>query len=238
MTASQSPFALAEELERFFGDPRSEEAVFSYARCADSDAREEFPAEICQAVDRWGLPAYYVPTAFGGRLDNIEQVLNGMRMVARRDLTVAVAHGKTFLGSICTWIAGPPALARRLADMVIDGAPVSWGLTERDHGSDLLAGDVSAQLGERGFAISGEKWLINNATRGRLVSLLVRTSPAGGPRGFDMLLVDKHTPRPGKLPPPTQGADRGHPRRGHLRDRVRRGGGRRRRADRRTGQRA
>jgi alkylation response protein AidB-like acyl-CoA dehydrogenase len=212
MTMTRPPFALAEELERHLGDPRDDATPFSYARCAAEDAREAFPADACRAIDRFGLPAYYVPASLGGRLDDVEQVLNGMRMIARRDLTVAIAHGKTFLGAVCAWIAGPPELARRLAGHVVAGAPVSWGLTERDHGSDLLAGEVSARpaagagtgaagtrAGTGDYTVDGEKWLVNNATRGRFVSLLARTDPAGGPRGYDMLLVDKEELAPGSF---------------------------------------
>nr|WP_237540424.1 acyl-CoA dehydrogenase [Streptomyces sp. SID4917] len=82
------------------------------------------------------------------------------------------------------------------------GVPVSLGLTERAHGSDLLAGEVRTDdcvartAGPAAdtaghWLVSGEKWLINNATRGAVLSLLTRTRPDGGPRGFSVLLVDK-----------------------------------------------
>ena len=41
------------------------------------------------------------------------------------------------------------------------------------------------------WRLDGEKWLINNATRGQLMCVLARTDPAGGPRGFSLFLVDK-----------------------------------------------
>ena len=75
--------------------------------------------------------------------------------------------------------------------------PVAWGLTEREHGSDLLAGEMTAVPVVGGYRVDGEKWLINNATRGDIVSLLVRTDPAAGPRGFSVLLFDKRTARTG-----------------------------------------
>jgi hypothetical protein len=46
-------------------------------------------------------------------------------------------------------------------------------------------------MNEGVYRISGEKWLINNATRGRAISLFARTDPKGGPRGFSFLFVDK-----------------------------------------------
>lgn len=182
----------AEELEARLGDPWDPETEFSYARCAQLDEREQFPAAICAQLDAWGVPGYYVPVQHGGRLDDYEQLVQLMRVVARRDLTVAIGHGKTYLGGVCMWVAGAKQQADTLGAQIRAGVPVSLGLTEQAHGSDLIGGEVAAVPdGRGGLLVSGEKWLINNATRGGMLALLVRTDPAGGPRGFSMLLVDK-----------------------------------------------
>ncbi|MEV1080690.1 acyl-CoA dehydrogenase family protein [Streptomyces sp. NPDC050211] len=186
-----SPYRLAEELEHALGDPTDPHTTFSYATCLDLDAREEFPDQICRDLDAWGLPDYYVPVRHGGRLRDYEHALQLVRTVARRDLTVAVAHGKTYLGAVCVWVAGSDEQAARLGADVRAGVPVSLALTERAHGSDLLAGEVTAHRTDGGWRLHGEKWLINNATRGTLLSVLARTDPAGGPRGFSVLLTDK-----------------------------------------------
>ncbi|MEE3918904.1 hypothetical protein V2I01_12200 [Micromonospora sp. BRA006-A] len=70
-------------------------------------------------------------------------------MVARRDLTTAIGHGKTFLGAASVWARSPRdeadlAQARALAGTVLAGVPVCWALTEPGHGSDLLGGEVAA----------------------------------------------------------------------------------------------
>ncbi|MFC4497393.1 acyl-CoA dehydrogenase family protein [Streptomyces ovatisporus] len=187
------PYRLAEDLDRFLGDPLDPAGDFSYARCVELDEKEEFPAGICRRLDEWGLPGYYVPERHGGWLGDYEQLLQIMRSVARRDLTVAVGHGKTYLGAVCVWVAGTDEQARRLGREVTAGVPVSLALTERAHGSDLLANEVQGRRDApgAGWSVSGEKWLINNATRGSVLSLLTRTDPGGGPRGFSVLLVDK-----------------------------------------------
>ncbi|MFC9431938.1 acyl-CoA dehydrogenase family protein [Streptomyces sp. NPDC056987] len=189
------PYRLAEEFDHFLGDPDDPGEVFSYARCAELDDREEFPDDICHRFQEWGLPAEYVPVAYGGRLRDYEQVLQLVRTVARRDLTCAIGHGKTYLGGVCVWVAGSPEQGARLGADIMAGVPVALGLTERAHGSDLLANDVrtdgSAADTPDHWVVSGEKWLINNATRGSVLSLLTRTRPDGGPRGFSVLLVDK-----------------------------------------------
>ncbi|GGU99066.1 acyl-CoA dehydrogenase [Kitasatospora herbaricolor] len=189
-----APYRLAERLEAHLGDPADPATLFSAARCVELDEREQFPAELCEQLEAWGIQDYYVPVAHGGRLESYEQLLQLIRTVARRDLTVAIGHGKTYLGGVCVWTSGSAGQAAALAADIEACVPVSLGLTERAHGSDLLAGELVAEPdGTGGYLVSGEKWLINNATRGSVLSLLTRTAEAGGPRGFSVLLVDKRT---------------------------------------------
>ncbi|MBE1491986.1 acyl-CoA dehydrogenase family protein [Plantactinospora soyae] len=190
-------FALAERLDHGLGDPYDSGRPSSFARCVALDAREEFPAEICDELDRLGLPRWYVPAEFGGELRSYEELLHAVRILARRDLTVAIGHGKTYLGAVSAWVGASPEQARRVGAEVLAGSVISLALTEREHGSDLLAGEVSAVPTDTGYRVDGEKWLINNASRADLVCVLARTDPAGGTRGFSLLLVDKRRLAPG-----------------------------------------
>ncbi|MBT2398896.1 acyl-CoA dehydrogenase family protein [Streptomyces sp. ISL-100] len=181
----------AAALEFELGAPGNEHPSFRPAYLAELDRREEFPAAACKVLDDFGLNEYYVPAGAGGSLRDYTELLQLLRTVARRDLTVAVAHGKTFLGGASVWVAGSSEQAAHLGDLITDGAVVSWGLTERHHGSDLLAGELMATPIADTWRLTGEKWLINNATRGRAVCVLARTAREGGPRGFSLFLVDK-----------------------------------------------
>ncbi|WP_216586707.1 acyl-CoA dehydrogenase family protein [Streptomyces brasiliscabiei] len=181
-----------------------EDDLFAPDALAGLDDREEFPADAVRVLDDAGLPAHYVLPPDG----DLDETVRLLRAVARRDLTVAIAHGKTFLGAAPVWVAGTPDQAARLAARVRAGEPVCWGLTERGHGADLLAGEFAAEA-EGGIGpdvddgsgsgsgngvawrLTGEKWLINNATRSTLACVLARTDPAGGARGFSLFLVDK-----------------------------------------------
>jgi alkylation response protein AidB-like acyl-CoA dehydrogenase len=187
-----APYLLAERMEHLLGDPEDPATLFSHANCLALDEREEFPAEIAHRLAELGINDWYVPAEYGGRLTDYEHVLHLFRTIARRDLTVAIGHGKTYLGGVCVWVSGSAEQARALGEDIRSGLPVSLGLTEREHGSDLLANDVVAEPdGAGGYRVNGEKWLINNATRGTLLAALVRTDPDGGPRGFSVLLMDK-----------------------------------------------
>lgn len=165
--------------------------AFEPARLARWDEAEEFPDDACRVLDDFGLAGYYVPASHGGRLGDLAGLVELLRAVARCDLTVAIAHGKTFLGAVSTWVAGTPEQAAWLGRAVLDGDVVSWGLTEWGHGSDLMAGELTATRCAGGWRLDGAKWLINNATRGHQVCVLARTAPEGGPRGFSLFMVDK-----------------------------------------------
>ncbi|MFF0445682.1 AMP-binding protein [Streptomyces sp. NPDC004609] len=201
--------ALGTALEDALGDPRDARRAFSFRRCAELDRAEVFPAGICRELDALGVPRWFVPERHGGELRGGEDLLEIIRTLGRRDFTVALGHVKTYLGAVSVWVAGTPAQAAALGARVVDGAVVSLALTEQAHGSDLLAGDLTAVPTEDGWRLDGEKWLINNATRAGLVCVLARTRPEGGARGFSLFLVDKSALVPGSWRPlgrvPTHG---------------------------------
>ncbi|MCP3801990.1 acyl-CoA dehydrogenase [Allokutzneria sp. A3M-2-11 16] len=181
-----SPLALTRSVVRNANDegPLSAQAVLAL------DRDEEFPAEGCAILDEAGLNSLYVPPDLGGALYSYPTLVHALAQVAGYDLTLAIAHAKTFLGAAPVWLAGERAQAARLARRVLDGAVVSWGLTERGHGADLLAGELSAAWTADGWSLTGSKWMINNARRCGLICVLARTAPEGGPLGFSLLLVD------------------------------------------------
>lgn len=179
------------DLERALGDPGDLRAPINFRESVRLDQAELFPEDACRTLDELGMNAHYVPAQLGGRLHCYEELLAAVRVVARRDLTVAVAHGKTFLGCAPVWVAGTAEQKKMLAARVLAGAPVSLALTEREHGSDLAASEFIALERERGFELRGRKWLINNGTRCRLLSLIAATDPGRGPRATSMFLIDK-----------------------------------------------
>ena len=183
--------AQKQELEDFLGDPFDPRNVFSFRAAVEMDELEAYPEAACDMLNEWGLPAYYVPASLGGKFTSFEQVLNLMRVVARRDLTAAIAHGKTYLGAVAVWMAASVEQQLKLARIILENGQVALGLTEQGHGSDLMASDVEVRREGEKHRLYGRKWLINNATRGRALTVFARTDPQGGPRAFSLILVDK-----------------------------------------------
>ncbi|MFI5735094.1 acyl-CoA dehydrogenase [Kribbella sp. NPDC051587] len=180
------------ERSRFTELPRTVEKELSLRRgpwsrrsIAELDARDELPTAALAHLDALGVPSVY-------QLDqesSFTVAIDTLRVIAAHDLTAAIAHGKTFLGAAPVWVAGSLEQTAAMARRVSAGVPVCLALTERGHGADLLAGEMAAVAGPDGWRLSGEKWLINNASRAGFGSVLARTGD--GPRGLTMFLVER-----------------------------------------------
>jgi len=181
----------AETFEQALGDPLDPGSLFSFARSVELDEREEFPSAQCALVEAWGLQDYYVPVQYGGKLQRIDELLMLMRVLARRDLSVAIAHTKTLLGSLPVWISGSEEQRLNLARRVLGCEYVALALTEEAHGADLAASECMARKIHGQYLLSGSKWLVNNATRGSVLCLLARTHPRGGPLGTSLFYIEK-----------------------------------------------
>jgi alkylation response protein AidB-like acyl-CoA dehydrogenase len=191
-----SPHHAAARLEAWLGDPRDPAAPFSFARAVELDEAEAFPEDACRLLAEWGIASYFVPPELGGALGSFEELLLLVRAVSRRDLTVAIAMGQTYLGAVHVWIAGSPEQRRRVADLVLANRSLAFALTERDHGGDVLANEVRAEPADGGYRLHGEKWLINNGTRGAALTVFARTDPRGGPTGFSLVLFERERSDP------------------------------------------
>src|SRR5262249_43938953 len=134
--------AVADSLDRHLGDPADPTNPFSFERCVALDEAERYPQAMCDLLEAWGRHHFYAPAEYGGRLRDYDEVLAVLRAVARRDLTVAIAHAKTYLGSVAVWVAGSEAQRRGLAAQILHGEQIALALTEPAHGADLLSSEV------------------------------------------------------------------------------------------------
>ena len=188
---SLTQYSAAQALEHYLGDPMDPEKEFSFKRAIELDEQEAYPTEICQLLSQWNFDRYYIPETHGGRINSFEEILAMGRAIARRDLTVTIAHGVTYLGAAPIWVGGNYLQKEKLANRIAKGQKIAFGLTEKAHGSDILANETRADKVEGGYLLSGEKWLVGNATRSDAIALFARTRPKGGPRGFSWFLVEK-----------------------------------------------
>jgi len=196
MSGPASALHPAAGLEAVLGDPHDPDSVCSFASAVANDEAERFPEEAAALLARWGLDDYFIPVTVGGKLAAFDEASAIIRIVSRRDPSLAVAVGQCFLAAMPAWIAGTTAQQERVAALLRAHRPLAFAMTERAHGSDIMAGEVAAAEAGGRYELSGEKWLINNATRGEMLSVLARTDARGGPRGFSILLFEKSAAPP------------------------------------------
>ena len=122
MSATYSPpFAFLRRLEQALGDPLDASSPASFQQAVELDEKEEFPAECIALLHSLGVHQCLIPQALGGSLQSFEESLAALRLIARRDLTAAIAFGQTFLGSIPVWLSGSEAQQQALASSIRDG---------------------------------------------------------------------------------------------------------------------
>ncbi|GMK39954.1 acyl-CoA dehydrogenase [Paenibacillus sp. CCS19] len=184
-------YEIVEQLERHLGDPNDSDNLFSYRNVLEHDETETYPQELFDVINRWGYQQYHIPTFAGGRLVSLEQLTALSRSIARRDLTVAVANGVCLLGSIPVWLAGTQEQQQLVARLLSEHKKLGFALSEKEHGHDLLANELAAVRSQSDYVLNGYKWTVGHATRSDALSLYVRTSPGGGPRGHSMLFINK-----------------------------------------------
>ncbi|MFH8929821.1 acyl-CoA dehydrogenase family protein [Streptomyces pristinaespiralis] len=183
--------ALMADLERHLGDPDDPDGPMPFSRILRLDEQEQYPHEFVDHLASWGLYDWIVPAENGGKAVDVQDGFNLYRLVARRDPTSATAMVLTSLSYMPVWIAGTPEQRQHFADVIRGGGKLAWGLSERRHGSDILANDTTARRTEGGWLLDGEKWTIGNATVADVVMVFARTSERGGPGGYSVFAVEK-----------------------------------------------
>jgi alkylation response protein AidB-like acyl-CoA dehydrogenase len=188
----------AEALEKDLGDPLNPDNPLSYKRVIEIDESEEFPHEEIRWLYDWKLQHYYIPTDCGGEFTSFEEFVAFVRVLSRRDQTIGIAF-TTLFWSFLNWMAGTPGQKQKLARFIMDDyGAMCLGYSEKEHGSDLINGDLTATKVEGGYILNGEKWPINRATISGVSFILAKTDANGGPKCLTLFMVDKRELDPEK----------------------------------------
>jgi alkylation response protein AidB-like acyl-CoA dehydrogenase len=191
MLNSRSHLVDVDKFESFLGSEYVEESDFCFKTAMHYDELSEFPSSHLEAVIESGFFEYFIPIRFGGKLECFDQLIKLAVVISRRDMTTAIAVGQTFLGALPVWIAGTDKQKETLAQYILKGQLGCLALTEKDNGSDILSTQVTATETDEGYRLNGEKWIINNATRGATMSILVRLHLQTGREKLACLFLDK-----------------------------------------------
>ncbi|NEO57901.1 MAG: acyl-CoA dehydrogenase [Okeania sp. SIO3B5] len=188
---------VAEELERALGDPENPDSTMSFKRVIEIDESEEFPHEEIEWLYNWKLQHHYIPVNCGGEFTSFEEFVAFVRVLCRRDQTIGIAF-TTMFWSFITWMAGTEEQKQKLATYIKDEhGTMCLGYSEKEHGADLIGGDLTATKVPGGYLLNGEKWPINRATISGVSYILAKTDQKdGGARGLSLFMVEKNRINP------------------------------------------
>jgi alkylation response protein AidB-like acyl-CoA dehydrogenase len=193
--------ALAEALENWLGDPELESNSTSFVRALELEERDELPADGIKQVRAFGFHRYFVPEWLGGDLRAAEELLMLTRVIARRDMDVAVSES-TQVWMMLAWIGGDAEQQAKCAATVLRGGVIPClAYSEPGHGADLAANEFVAIPDGGQYVLSGEKWPINRGRTSTHVVLLGTTGNDDVPakRTQSMFLVDRSQVISGKV---------------------------------------
>lgn len=183
----------AMRLEQLLGDPALASNCLSFANAMRLDERDAFPEAEVSFLLGHGLPEVYVPAHLGGTFTSSETFLALGRVLARRNMTLAVSYS-TMLWSMLGWIGGSLSQQQRVAHWVMkQGMFPCLAYSEANHGADLTANELTATKTPEGdYILNGEKWPINRATRSGFLVLLARTNESQNLRNHSLFIINKN----------------------------------------------
>jgi alkylation response protein AidB-like acyl-CoA dehydrogenase len=179
-------------LEQHLGDPYDEREIFSYSRILADDEQGILSKETEKSLDRWGLSHYFVPSELGGKLNRYDVMVEVLRCVFRRDMTLGLGYGVTsFMAAVNVWTNGNEEQKKQLANLLLDHQKVSVAYHELAHGNDFVHNELKACQQENHFQLVGKKEIINNIERAKAIVLFAKTSETPGSRSHSLFLIEK-----------------------------------------------
>lgn len=180
-----------EKLEQDLGNPVHGDSLMSYEKVIQIDESEEFPHREIDWLYQWNLQDYYIPENCGGKFTSFEEFIAIVRVLSRRDQTIGIAF-TTLFWSFITWMAGTQEQKDRLSEYIRnEHGAMCLGYSEKDHGADLVGGELTATKVDGGYILNGEKWPINRATISGVSYILAKTADDHGGRCLSLFMVEK-----------------------------------------------
>ncbi|MFI7643130.1 acyl-CoA dehydrogenase family protein [Nonomuraea sp. NPDC049400] len=191
MNLADGPARLA-RLEHEFGDPFEPGNPLGFAPvlAADEAGTPFGPGE--DTLAEFGLNAEFVPSRLGGRLDRLDDLVQIMRAIYRRDPCMGLGYGaSSFIAGVNIWAAGTPEQQQSAADLLRSGQRIAVAYHELAHGNDMAGTECRADCQAGRITLNGRKEVVTNLQRSEAFVLFARTSAQPGPRSHSPLLISK-----------------------------------------------
>ncbi len=163
---------------------------------AEVDEQARFPQEAYDALRAGDFHAPHIPEEYGGVGADALATCIVIEEVARVCASSSLVPAVNKLGTMPLLLAGDEQVKRRYLPPVARGeAMFSYGLSEREAGSDTASMRTRAEPDGDGWVLSGQKSWITNAGVSAYTTVLAVTDP-DGPRGRNVtaFVVERDDP--------------------------------------------
>ncbi|TDE15880.1 acyl-CoA dehydrogenase family protein [Jiangella asiatica] len=191
MDAEFDLYRLSEEHEAIRGAVRDicTDKVAPHAAEVDESAR--FPQASYDALRSADFHAPHIPSEYGGAGADALATCIVIEEVARACASTSLIPAVNKLGTMPLLLAGSPELrARYLPPVAAGEAMFSYGLSEREAGSDTASMTTRAVKDGDGWVLSGQKSWITNAGVSQYYTVMAVTDPDAGSRGISAFVVE------------------------------------------------
>ncbi|GGF93123.1 putative acyl-CoA dehydrogenase FadE [Rhodococcoides trifolii] len=184
-------FQLGEEHDELRSAIRSlsDKEIAPYA--AEVDENERFPEEALKALTASGFNAIHVPDEFGGQGADSVAACIVIEEVARVCGSSSLIPAVNKLGTMGLILSGSDELKKQVLPSIADGAMASYGLSEREAGSDAAAMRTRAKADGDDWILNGAKAWITNAGESTWYTVMAVTDADKGANGISAFMVHK-----------------------------------------------
>jgi butyryl-CoA dehydrogenase len=162
---------------------------------AKYDVEQTYPWEVQEAIRDAGLSGVWIPKEYGGDGGGVLNLCLVVEQFSRACGGMGVGYAVNALGSFPIILAGTEEQKERwLPDIAAGKKLISFGLSEKDAGSDAGSMKTRAELDGDEYVLNGEKKWNTGGAVASLNTIFAVTNPERGARGISGLVVEKDTP--------------------------------------------
>jgi butyryl-CoA dehydrogenase len=162
---------------------------------AKYDVEQTFPWEVQQGIKAAGLSGVWVPKEYGGLGGGVLDLCLVVEEFSRACGGMGVGYAVNALGSFPIILGGTPEQKERWLPGVAAGDMlVSFGLSEKDAGSDAGSMTTRAEKDGDTYVLNGDKKWNTGGAVASLNIIFAVTEPGRGARGVSAFVVEKDTP--------------------------------------------
>jgi len=162
---------------------------------AELDEKNEFAADIMDAIAKADLFSIFIPEEYGGFGGGCFDMVLALEQMARGCVGIATSFAACALGIYPVMIAGSRELKEKYLPAIATGEKwAAFGLTEAGAGSDASGVRTTAVLDGDHWVLNGTKQWITNGGEAQVYSIVALTDPKKGARGASIFVVEEDDP--------------------------------------------